>query len=253
MKRLPIDYAILGHTYASALSDCLSSDDSGSVIYYLGEIVDYDYFANQLQRLAKNVYLKMTIIFDISMVEDKAKLTQYFVFLKAMFPSSRVIVVAPGLENEALISNVLSCGIYDIITDDLSTLSDSQRIAAVCRIVDTTVDHPKTFADIYHGIMWQRPVIKEVSSGQKKGFIARRKERKALKKAEKKARKESKTKVKTVTKEIEIDPYEAFLNGSNVPVNASLPRAENVAQISEVFDGYDAPVTYVDDINDLFE
>ena len=170
-----------------------------------------------------------------------------------MFPSSRVIVVAPGLENEALISNILSCGIYDIITDNLSTLSDSQRIAAICRIVDTTVDHPKTFADIYHGIMWQRPVIKEVSSGQKKGFIARRKECKAMKKAEKKARKESKTKAKIVKTETEIDSYEAFLNGSNVPVTTSLPRAENAAQISEVFDGYDAPVTYVDDINDLFE
>ena len=64
----PIDYAILGHTYASALSDYLSAD--GSMIYCLGEIVNYEYFAHQLQKLAKNIYLKMMIVFDISMVEE---------------------------------------------------------------------------------------------------------------------------------------------------------------------------------------
>ena len=174
MKRLPIDYAILGHTYASALSDYLSADGSGSVIYYLGEMVNYEYFANQLQKLAKNIYLKMTIVFDISMVEDKAKLTQYFVYLRAMFPSSRIIAVAPGLQNDALISNILSCGIYDIVNDNLDSLTDAQRIASVCRIVDTIVDHPKTFADIYGKIQWQVPVL-ESNSNEPKGFFARRK------------------------------------------------------------------------------
>ena len=251
MKRLPIDYAILGHKYASALSDCLSSDGSGSVIYYLGEMVNYEYFSNQLQKLAKNIYLKMTIIFDISMVEDKAKLTQYCIYLRAMFPKSRIIVVAPGLNSEALISNILCCGIYDIVTDDLGSLNDSQKIATVCRIVDTAVDHPKSFADIYNRIQWQIPVLTEVSN-EPKGLLARRKARKEAKKAEKLARKEAKEKAKNAPVQPQIDPYEAFLNGSDeIAVREAEPQKDE--EVSAVNGGYSGSIEYVENLDDLFE
>lgn len=127
MKRLPIDFVILGHKYASALSDTLTSDSSGSVIYYLGERVDYEYFVTQVQQLTKNLYGQMTFIFDTTMVDDKPNLTNYFVYLKAMFPKARIIAVAPGLRNRELISNIYSCGVYDLLTPDVSSYPDSQR------------------------------------------------------------------------------------------------------------------------------
>ena len=251
MKRLPIDYAILGHTYASALSDYLSADGSGSVIYYLGEMVNYEYFAHQLQKLAKNIYLKMTIVFDISMVEDKAKLTQYFVYLKAMFPNSRVIAVAPGLQNEALISNILCCGIYDIVNDDLSSLTDSQRIASVCRIVDTIVDHPKNFADIYGKIQWQVPVLTEKKE-EPKGLLARHRAKKAAKKAEKAALMDAQAKANNTPVQPQIDPYEAFLNGDSVPVIEDQKQASE-EDVAEVTGGYSDNVEYVENLDELFE
>jgi hypothetical protein len=76
-------------------------------------------------------------------------LTQYFVYLRATFPKSRIIAVAPGLRNRELISNILTCGVYDLLTLDVSGYADAQNLSAVCQAVDNAADHPKTFADIY--------------------------------------------------------------------------------------------------------
>ena len=168
-----------------------------------------------------------------------------------MFPSSRIIAVAPGLQNDALISNILSCGIYDIVNDNLDSLTDAQRIASVCRIVDTIVDHPKTFADIYGKIQWQVPVL-ESNSNEPKGFFARRKAKKEQKKADKQARKEAKLQAKNAVPEVQIDPYEAFLNGATEPVMEEVKQASE-EEISAVDGGFDDNIEYVENLDDLFE
>ena len=217
MKRLPIDYVILGNKYASALSDYLTSDSSGSVIFYLGEKVDYQYFVSQVQQLAKNLYTAMTFIFDTTMAEDKANLTQYFVYLKATFPKSRIIAVAPGLKNRELISNIYSCGVYDLLTLDVSGYADAQKVSVVCQAVDAAIDHPRAFADVYKDILWQVPVL-EPKKEEPKGLIAKAKARREARLARKEAEKQAKEKAKRAKPEPVIDPYEAFLNASNTPV-----------------------------------
>lgn len=85
-------------------------------------------------------------LIDASSVTSETDLVEAVKFLRTVKDNMRIIVVAPRLKNEVVISALVSFGVYDIVNPDLSKDDGIRFSETLINSINHSIQSPKSFA-----------------------------------------------------------------------------------------------------------
>lgn len=85
-------------------------------------------------------------LMDASVLENNEDLIDGVKFIRTIKDNMRIIVVAPKLKNEMVISSLISFGIYDIINPDVSKNDGIRFSETLINAINHAIQSPKSFA-----------------------------------------------------------------------------------------------------------